>query len=79
MKNTKHCPPSRQSDLSVAGVEVVPLVTSAAPVVIGSPVVSLIVGILGLLVVEAGGLLIVARLGVQGGSLFAVQSVELQK
>jgi len=38
----------------------------------------LVVGVLGLLVVEAGGLLVVTRLGVQGGSLLSVQVLELQ-
>jgi hypothetical protein len=67
------------SRLSVAGVEVIPLVASTAPVVVCSPVVSLIVGILGLLVVEAGSLLVIASLRVQGSSLLSVKSLELAK
>merc|ERR1719183_1443606 len=62
--------------LPVAGVEVVPLVAGAAPVVVRSPVVGLVVGVLGLLVVEAGGLLVVTSLGVKGRSLLAVEGVE---
>ena len=57
--------------LPVAGVEVVPLVTSAAPIVIRGPVVGLVVGVLSLLVVEARSLLVVASLCVQGGRLLA--------
>ena len=57
--------------LPVAGVEVVPLVTSAAPIVIRGPVVRLVVGVLGLLVVEARSLLVVASLCVQGSRLLA--------
>ena len=48
--------------LPVAGVEVVPLVASAPPVVVGGPVVGLVVGVLGLLVVEASSLLVVTSL-----------------
>jgi len=54
---------------SSPAVEVVPLVACAAPVVVRGPVVGLVVGVLGLLVVEARGLLVVTRLGVKGGSL----------
>ena len=61
----------------VAGVEVVPLVAGTAPIVVGGPVVGLVVGVLGLLVVEAGGFLVVTSLGVQGRSLLAVQLIEL--
>jgi hypothetical protein len=39
----------------------------------------LVVGVLGLLVVEAGGLLVVTSLGVQGRSLLAVKLLELLK
>ena len=53
----------------VARVEVVPLVPSAAPVVIRSPVVGLVIRVLCLLVVEASSLLVVTRLGVQGRGL----------
>ena len=56
--STKHptataTPPYHSSTgkrLAVAGIEVVPLVASAAPIVVRCPVVSLVVGILGLLV-----------------------------
>ena len=54
----------------IAGVEVVPLVAGAAPIVIRGPVVGLVVGVLGLLVVEAGGLLVVTSLRVQRRGLF---------
>ena len=38
---------------------------------------NLVVSILGLLVVEAGSLLVIASLGVQSGGLLAVESVKL--
>jgi len=41
-------------------------------------VTHLVVSVLGLLVVEAGGLLVVTRLGVEGRSLLAVEIGELQ-
>jgi len=52
----------RLNRLPVAGVEVVPLVAGAAPVVVRGPVVGLVVRVLGLLVVEASGLLVVTSL-----------------
>eukprot|EP00960_Hanusia_phi_P048677 759086-Hanusia_phi.AAC.4 len=69
----------------VAGVEVIPLVAGASPVVVCSPVVGLVVGVLGLLVVEPaapscsfprnhgpgpGSLLVVTSLSVEGSRLF---------
>jgi len=52
----------RLDRLPVAGVEVVPLVAGTAPVVVRSPVVGLVVSVLGFLVVEARGLLVVTSL-----------------
>ena len=49
----------------LAAVEVVPLAAGTAPVVIGRLGVCQVVGILGLHVVEAGGLVEVRSLGVQ--------------
>ena len=62
------------TDLPVAGVEVVPLVAGTAPIVVRGPVVGLVVRVLRLLVVEAGGLLVVTSLGVEGRSLLSAQT-----
>jgi len=70
--------PAPRNRLSVAGVEVIPLVTSTAPVIIRSPVVGLVVRILGLLVVEAGSLLVITSLGVEGRSLLLLEQVRGQ-
>ena len=51
----------------LAAVEVVPLAASAAPVIVGCLGVGKVVGILGLHVVEASGLVEVRGLCVEGG------------
>jgi len=61
------------SCLPVAGVEVVPLVAGAAPIVVRGPVVGLVVGVLCLLVVEASSLLVITSLGVEGRSLLLLK------
>ena len=67
-------PQTPRNSLPVAGVEVVPLVAGTAPIVVGGPVVGLVVGVLGLLVVEAGGLLVVTSLGIEGRSLLLLST-----
>jgi hypothetical protein len=57
----------------LAAVEVVPLATSAAPVIVRGLSVGKVVGILGLHVVEASGLVEVRGLCVQRRSVLAVQ------
>ena len=58
----------------VTVVEVVPLVTGAAPIVVRSGVVGTVVGILGLLVEGAGLGVLDERLGVKVGCLLAVEN-----
>ena len=60
----------------LAAVEVVPLAASAAPVVVRGLRVGQVVGVLGLHVVEAGGLVEVRSLGVQGRGVLAVEGLE---
>ena len=55
-------------------VEVVPLVAGTAPIVVRGPVVSLVVCVLSLLVVEAGSLLVVTSLGIEGRSLLLLST-----
>jgi hypothetical protein len=54
-------------------VEVVPLVASAAPVIVGGGIVGAVVGVLGLLVEGAGLGVLDERLGVEVGSLLSVE------
>ena len=75
LKHGRHdsAPRLLATDLPVAGVEIVPLVAGTAPIVVRGPVVGLVVRVLRLLVVEAGGLLVVTSLGVKGRSLLTAQ------
>jgi len=54
-------------------VEVVPLVASAAPVIVGGGIVGAVVGVLGLLVESTGLGVLNERLGVEVGSLLSVE------
>ena len=54
-------------------VEVVPLVASAAPVIVGGGIVGAVVGVLGLLVEGASLGVLNERLGVEVGSLLSVE------
>ena len=57
----------------VAVVEVVPLVASAAPVIVGGGIVGTVVGVLRLLVESTGLGVLNERLGVEVGSLLSVE------
>ena len=76
LKHGRHnsAPRLLATDLPVAGVEIVPLVAGTAPIVVRGPVVSLVVCVLSLLVVEAGGLLVVTSLGIEGRSLLLLST-----
>ena len=54
-------------------VEVVPLVASAAPVIVGSGIVGAVVGVLRLLIEGASLGVLNERLGVEVGSLLSVE------
>ena len=54
-------------------VEVIPLVASTAPVIVGGGIVGAVVGILGLLVESTGLGVLNERLGVEVGSLLSVE------
>ncbi len=63
-----------------AVVEVIPMVASADPVVIGGGIVGLVVGVSGRVVQLAGLGVLASGLGVQGGSGLTVERLEhLQK
>jgi hypothetical protein len=68
-----------QTQRLLPAVEVVPLAACAAPVVIGRLGVGQVVGILGLHVVEARGLVEVRRLGIESRGVLAVQLLRLLK
>ena len=74
----RHCVGSKIQCL-FAAVKVVPLATRATPIVIRSLRVGEVVSVLRLHVVEAGSLVEVRRLGVQGRGVLAIQLVELAK
>ena len=59
-----------------AVVEVVPVVASTHPVIIGSSVVGLVVGVSGSVVQLAGLSVLAGSLGVQGSSSLSVKSLE---